>query len=87
MPDACLRAPVSSRGVVAIPEAGLPVRKPVTDDERELSDRRFEENESMIDGLRREVDEETGLCIDVPAPGSTPGAGSHTVAHPDDRRA
>lgn len=62
------RATVSIRGVIAMPEAGLLVLKRATDGKWEIPGGRLEENEAVIDGLQREIDEETGLSVEVQGP-------------------
>ncbi|MFB6235800.1 MAG: NUDIX domain-containing protein [Halopenitus sp.] len=78
MTDGFHRATVSIRGVIVMPESGLLILRRAADGEWELPGGRLEPDEAVIEGLRREITEETGLNVDVKGP-------VHTAAWLNDR--
>lgn len=77
MTDNPLRATISLRGVITNPEDELLLVRRVSDGEWELPGGRLEPDEDPVPGLRREIDEETGLDVAVDEP-------VHTVAWRND---
>lgn len=68
MTDVPLRATISLRGVIGNARGEALVVRRATDGGWELPGGRLDRDEDAVDGLEREIEEETALDVDVGAP-------------------